>query len=107
MKHGFSENVSVDEGVNANGIRTILHFEGDTLTVQRQYDAQPLLEHARAMREAQDGQRWGNGKFIGTIPMAEYAKFLAIPGKEDRRKAIHAYLREHQMLVGFSRWLKR
>jgi hypothetical protein len=107
VKRGFEENASVDEGVNPNGVRTVLHFEGDTLTVQRQFDAEPHLQHARQMREAQDGQRWGDGKYIGHIPPAFYAKLLTIRGREEREKAVQQWLRDNPAFVGFGRFLRK
>lgn len=106
MKRGYTENVSLVDDVS-HGVVTRLHFEGDTLTVQKTYDAEPHLDRARAMRDAQDGQRWGEGKFIAHLPPAEYARLLAIPGREERSKALHKWLRENPAFVGFSRVLKR
>jgi hypothetical protein len=106
MKRGYEENARVDEGVNEHGIRTILHFEGDTLIVQRTYDANPHLDFARAMREAQEGQSWGNAmRHVGRIPMAEYAKFLAMD-PDDRDRAAKQWLREHDQYVTFPKYLK-
>ena len=108
MPKGYSENVTVDEGVNEHGIRTRLHFEGDTLTVQRTYDAEPDLKFAQAMRQQQDGERWGNGmRHVARIPMAEYARFLAIQDPDEQMRAIKAWLRDHQQFVTFSKYLKR
>ena len=107
MKRGYEENASVDEGVNEHGIRTILHFEGDSLIVQRTYDANPHLDFARTMREAQEGQtRWGEGtRHVARIPMAEYARFLAM-APDDRDRAVRQWLREHDQYVTFPKYLK-
>lgn len=103
---GYSENVSVPEGYNANGVHTTLHFEGDTLTVQRTYDAEPHLNHARYVREQQEGQRWGEGKFVGHIPPAVYGKLLLIPDKQERQRALRQWLRDNQAFVTYQPWLK-
>lgn len=103
---GYSENVTVDEGVNELGIRKQVHFEGDSVIVQKTYDAAPLIEYAAAARQQTAGQRWGEGKLVGTIPMVEYAKFLAINDNRARAKAIKAWLRENSHLVMFDRYLK-
>lgn len=103
---GYSENVTVDEGVDELGIRKQMHFEGDSLIVQKTYDAQPLLDYAEQARQATAGQNWGKGKLVGTIPMVEYAKFLAIKDNAERAKAIKAYLRENSRFVMFDRYLK-
>ena len=104
---GFRENVSFVDDVSAAGTVRRIHIEGDTVTVQRTYDAAPHLEHARQMRDAQDGQRWGEGKFIGHIPAAELARFLTISDPQERQRAMLAWLRENTAYVGFSRFLKR
>lgn len=102
----FEENVTVDEGVNAYGIRTKLHFEGDSLITQRTYDAEPILDACAAERAATAGERWGEMRKVGTIPMAEYAKFLAIKDNAERVKAIRAYLAQNPRFVTFDRYLK-
>lgn len=102
----FEENVTVDEGVNAYGIRTRLHFEGDSLITQRTYDAEPLLEACKAERVATAGERWGEMRKVGSIPMAEYAKFLAIRDNAERQKALKAYLAANPAFVTFDRYLK-
>src|SRR5262245_30163994 len=106
MKQGYTENVSVDEGVDEYGTRTILHFEGDSFIVQKQWDAQPHLERAQAMREAQEGQRWGDGKFIGHIPPVILGQALRIADNEERKRFILTYLREHPQFVGYSPFLR-
>jgi hypothetical protein len=106
MKRGYTENVTLDEGVSADGVRTILHFEGDSLIAQRQWDAEPHLEHARYMRESQDGERWGEGKFIGHLPPIACAEMLQLPTPEARMQFALRFLRENPHFVGYSRILK-
>jgi hypothetical protein len=101
----YSENVTIDEGVNRQGVRTKLHFEGESLIVQKTYDAQPFLEHAAEMRAATRGERWGDMRKIATIPPAEYARFLMIKDNKDRQKAIMAWLRANPALIAFERAL--
>lgn len=103
----FEENVTVDEGVNAQGVATKLHFEGDSLITQRTYDAEPHLRYAEQARQSTAGQRWGEGKFIGHIPPAEYARFLTIRDNEARKKAIMTWLRENPAFTMFDRALVR
>lgn len=107
MKQGYTENASIVHDVSEDGVVTRLHFEGDTITVQRSYDAQPHLARARLMRECQDGKSWGEGKHIGHIPPAEYARILTLPTREARQKAVLAFLRQNPAFVGFSRFLKK
>lgn len=99
MKHGYQENVSVDEGTTADGVRTILHFEGDSLITQRTYDAAPHLDYAKQARQATEGKRWGEGKLIGHIPPAVYGQFLAIKDNQERQKMIRRWLAENRGYV--------
>lgn len=103
---GFTENVTIDEGVNSVGVRKQVHLEGDSVIVQKTYDATPHLEHARIARESTEGQRWGEGKFIGHIPPVEYARITAIRDPAERKKAIMTFLRSNPALVMFDRALK-
>jgi len=105
MPKGYSENVSFIHDVQ-DGVVTRLHFEGDTLTAQKTWDAEPHLEHARAMRDAQDGQRWGEGKFICHIPPTALAQIMAFPGRAERHKAMWRWLRENPLFVGYTRALR-
>lgn len=108
MQNGYSENVSIDEGVNPNtGVRTQFHFEGDSLITQKTFDAEPHLEHARRLREAQDGQRWGEGKLVGHIPAAFYAKICVIQDLAERRAAVLEFFRQNPAFVGYTPYLKR
>ena len=104
---GYEENVTVDEGVTAHGVRTQLHFEGDSLIVQRSYEAEPPLDYARQAREATAGKRWGEGRLVGHIPPMEYARFLLIKDNAARRAVIKVWLRENSKFVMFDQYLKR
>jgi hypothetical protein len=106
MKRGYTENVCLVDDVS-DGVVTRLHFEGDSLIVQRTYDAEPHLARAKLMRDCQDGKPWGQGRHIGHIPPAEYARILKLPTRAARQKAVLAFLRENPAFVGFSRFLKR
>lgn len=96
---------TIDEGVK-NGIRTKVHFEDGQIIHEKTFDAEPLLAYAKHAREATEGQRWGDGKLIGTIPNAVYAQILQIPDPDDREKAIMAYFRENTAFLMFDRALK-
>ncbi|MBT2322525.1 hypothetical protein J7E62_09225 [Variovorax paradoxus] len=107
MGKGYEENVTVDEGVNEQGVRTQLHFEGDSLITQRTWDAEPHLQYAQQAREATEGQGWGNGRLVAHIPPIEYARFLAIADNAQRMAAIKGWLRENSKFVMFDKYLKR
>ena len=106
MTHGYQENVSIDEGINASGIRTQLHFEGDQLITQRTYDAAPHLQYAADARLATEGKRWGEGRLVGHIPMAEYARFMLIKDNKERQTAIKKWLADNRGFLMFDRYLK-
>lgn len=50
-------------------IRESFHDEKDgRVGVLREQDVEPVLDYAAAVRERQDGLRWGDGKHVATIP---------------------------------------
>lgn len=98
---------TIDEGFNPQtGVHTKVHFEDGAIIHQKTYDAQPLLDYAKQAREATDGQRWGDGKMIGTLPPAVYGQICQIADPAERDKAIMAYFRENTAFVMFDRALK-
>ncbi|MBA3773825.1 MAG: hypothetical protein H0X13_15445 [Ramlibacter sp.] len=97
----------IDDGVSPYGTRTKIHIATDTVIEQKTFDAEPLLQYAEQARQATDGQRWGEGRLVGTIPMAIYAhQFLNIRDNAERQKAIKAWLRENSKFVMFDKYLK-
>lgn len=107
MEKGFSENVSFVDDVSKDGVVTTLSFEGEELITKRSYDATPHLEYAKQAREATDGKRWGEGKLVGHIPPAEYARFLTIKDNKVRMTAIKDWLRTNSQFVMFDKFLIR
>lgn len=106
MADGFTENVTVDEGVDAQGIRTQFHFEGSDITVQKTYDAQPHLDYAEQARIQTAGQRWGDGRLVGHIPPLEYARISQIKDRKEREKAVRLFLQTNTKFVMFDKFLK-
>lgn len=103
MAEGFTENVSIDEGV-FNGVRTQLHFEGQELVVQKTFDAEPHLKHAEIARQSTQGMNWGEGRMVGHIPALHYAPIAAIKDRKEREKAILQYLRDNAALIMFDKF---
>lgn len=103
---GYHENVSFDLGVNEYGYRNQVRLEGDQIITQKTYDAEPLLQRAQEIREQTDGTRWGEGQFVGTLPMHEAVRILAIHDDKERQKAIRAFFQENPMLCGNSKYLR-
>lgn len=100
-------NVTIDEGVNAYGIRREIILEGDQAVSKLTYDAEPLLEAASAERKATAGERWGEMRKIGVIPMAELTRINETYRSEVERKAqILLWLKANPYMVTFDKFLK-
>lgn len=107
MATGFTEGVTIDEGVNENGVRTQFHFEADGgLVLQKTFDAEPLLREAEQARQQTQGQGWGEGRIVGTIDPVAYGRISQIKDRKERDKAILAYFRERPALVKFDGYYK-
>ena len=100
-------NVRFVDSVDAYGNAIELSFEGDALIKKTTFDAQPLLEEAKAERNATAGERWGEMRRVGTIPMAVYAKAATIRDNKERRTYIQKWLRDNPAFVTFDRYLVR
>ena len=99
---------TVDDGVHAYGVHRQVTFEGDQVVTKLTYDAEPLLEAAKAERIATAGNRWGEGvgTKVGTMPMAVYTEFMKVQSAEERQKFILKWLRENPAFVTFDKFLK-
>lgn len=103
MADGFCENVTVDEGYTGD-IRTQLHFEGDSLIVQKTFDAAPHLEYAANARRDTQGKNWGDGRMVGHIPDIYYAPIMQIKDRKEREKAVRLFFQENPAFVMFDRY---
>ena len=65
------------------GITSTVHEDETRTVIQKTYDAEPLLEYAKGLREATEGQRWGEGRIVGTVPMAVCAQLMRQDGRLD------------------------
>lgn len=107
MATGFTESVTIDEGVNENGVRNQFHFEADGgLVLQKTFDAEPLLKEAESARQQTQGKRWGEGRIVGTIDPVAYGRISKIRDRKERDKAILDYFRERPALVKFDGYYK-
>lgn len=97
---------SIDEGVNEFGVRKIVHFDGDQIVSQFTEDAAPIIEHCKEERMVSAGERWGDGRKIGTIPMVALAEVMAIKGSAERKKYLVNYLKANPAFVSFEKFLK-
>lgn len=87
------------------GIATTVHDLDNKVVIEKSYDAQPLLEEAQTLRTATEGQRWGEWRHVGYIPMAELATMMRQDGTIDMKRA-QAWLKKNPALVTFSKFLK-
>lgn len=86
------------------GIKTTLHeVEGKTV-YEKSYDAQPFLDAAAEERALTRGERWGEGRKVGTIPMAELATMMRQDGTI-RPERVIAWLKANQAMVTFEKFL--
>jgi hypothetical protein len=101
------ESFTLNEGYDAYGAHTSVTFEGDQAVKKITYDAEPLLKEAAAERIATAGERWGDGRKVGTIPMPVYNQILqTYQGREERERAILSWLRLNTAFVTFDKFLK-
>lgn len=103
----LESNVTIDEGVNEYGIHKQVILEGDQAVTKLTYDAQPMLEHAANLRSLTAGDRWGNGHFVGIVPMAEVVRINnTYQGAEERKRQMVLWLKANPKLVTFEKFLK-
>jgi hypothetical protein len=89
------------------GITTTVHHidDADRMVIQKTYDSKPFLDVAAEMRAQTEGQRWGEMRHVGFIPMAELATMMRQDGTIDNKRAM-AWLRANPAMATFSKALK-
>lgn len=98
---------TVYQNTNAYGITTTMKQEGEFLLKQQSFDAEPILESVRQLREAQEGKRWGEGRLVGQIPMAYYQKHIVgIKDSKERTAAVKKFFADHPQFVAYDRYIK-
>lgn len=91
---------------NETGIITKLHdVGGKHKIVEKTYDAQPILDYAAEQRAITDGEKWGDMRKIGVIPMAEYAKMIS-GDRQAAKEQLNAFLKKNPKFVTFNKFLK-
>ena len=101
----MSEIFSLSETDAITGIKTTVHKVENRVQIVKTYDAEPFLEMAAAERAHTAGQRWGDMRKVGTIPMAELAKFFRQDGGFDGKRCV-AWLKQNPAFVTFDKVLK-
>ena len=89
------------------GITTKVHQHEDAnrTVIEKTYDAQPFIETAAEMRAQTAGERWGEMRHVGFIPMAELATMMRQDGTIDQKRAL-AFLKKNPAFVTFDKVLK-
>lgn len=93
------------ESDKQTGVNTRVHDLDNKVVIEKSYDAQPFIESAAEMRAKTDGEKWGEMRYVGTIPMAELATMLRQDGTLDQKRAM-AWLKANPQMVAFSKFLK-
>ncbi len=101
----MSEIFSLSEFDPNNGIKTTVRQVDNRVQIVKTYDAEPFLEVAAAERNATAGQRWGEMRKVGTIPLAELSKFYRQDGGFDAKRCV-AWLKQNPAFVTFEKVLK-
>ena len=87
------------------GISSRVHELDGRTVIEKKYAAQPFIEAAADARQATEGQRWGEMRHVGFIPMAELGKMMRQDGSLDNKRTI-TFLKKNPALVTFSKLLK-
>lgn len=100
--------LTINEGLNPQtGIETRTHFEDDSIVIQKTVDMEPYVERARLAREANEGQRWGEGRIVGTLPPHIFGQVLLIKDDNEKKRFIREYFQQNPALVHFEPYLKK
>lgn len=101
------ETVTINEGADKYGTQHTTILQDDEIVFKQTFDAEPIMEAAKAERIATADQRWGEGRKVGTIPMPIYNWILKkYKGREEREYAVLSWLRANQNFVTFEKFLK-
>lgn len=99
--------VKLDQFDAQLGIRTRVHETETKLVIEKQWDAEPILEAAAEMRATRAGERWDElGTHVGFIPMAELATMMRQDGGFDKAR-VREFLQRNPAFVSFDKFLKR
>lgn len=87
------------------GITSKVHQTETKTVIEKNYDAQPFIEAAKAMRANTDGERWGEMRHVGFVPMAELGTMLRQDGRLDQKRML-AWIKANPALCTFEKLLK-
>lgn len=101
------ESFSLDEGVDAYGVRKQVMFDGDQAVTKLTYDAEPMLEQAHSERVQTAGHKWGEMRKVGVIPMVVLNEINArVEGSLERSAEVLLWLKNNPKMVSFDKFLK-
>lgn len=95
------DSFKIDEGVGATGVRTVLHFMGATMVIEKQQDMEPILAHVREMRERNALRPFASDKELGHIPEIFYQRIRLIRDRDERKKAVRRFFKEHPVFCAY------
>lgn len=87
------------------GITTTVHRNDNGVSIEKTWDAAPILEEAKRERELSAGESWGEFRKVGIIPMAVYATFLRQDGGFDKKRCLE-WIRQNPAFCTFDKALK-
>lgn len=86
------------------GVSTSLHFEDEKIVIQKDFDAEPLLDDCAASRSGASNQ-WGDGQVVGSIPAPIYWKMVREGTAFDPR-AVKAFFQSNPHFLRYERFIK-
>lgn len=87
------------------GIKSRVHKTETKVVIEKSYNAEPFKEAAKAMRAETDGQKWGELRHVGFVPMAELGTMLRQDGRLDQKRML-AWIKANPALCTFEKLLK-
>ncbi len=87
------------------GILSNVHEVDGKVVIQKKYDAEDMLRACAEERAVTAGERWGELRKVGTIPMAELATLMRQDGTIDNKRAL-AWIKANPAFATFDRVLK-
>lgn len=88
------------------GIKTVVHETETKTAIEKIYDATPFLDIAHEMRAATAGERWGETRHVGFIPIAELGKMMRQDGGFDKKRVLE-WVKKNPKLCTFEKFLKK
>lgn len=101
----LAEGISLST-TSASGVKTTIHFAGETVVFQRVQDMEAALAHVQQMRERNEGKRWGEGKEVGHIPDLFYQRIRMIQDPQERKKQVRLFFKENPAFCAYAPFLK-